>query len=338
MHDEIALALAGTLQARVAPAQVLLFGSRARGDWTAESDIDLMVLDAEALPRARQVRLSGELTKEAERIYGHPVPVQLFSFTMQEFQRARVAPMHLAGGAQRDGLTVEGKSMPLIRQNNPWPDVQQRLRVAQTSLYTACVLEGEAQHKAAGVEACHALENVLKAYASALGLAFRKTHDVVWLACRIHAVERHVDLPAQPWLKAMHALRSTGPYDADYGLFEAADRIVGTVQVVCGRVAARVLTMLDKRPAQVGYAHWRADRPFGGMEDVDRAEFDLECKLVAERKQTILEFAHFWLTADRLAALSRWLDDTPVEDWPPVPDLLASWQGSDNADATEYRD
>ncbi len=337
MYDEFALVLAGKLQQRVAPAQVLLFGSRARGDWTEESDIDLMVLDEEALLHGRQSLLSGELGDEAQRIYGYPVPVQLFSLTLQEFDQAKVAAMHIAGGAQREGLTVEGKYMPRIKQNNPWPDVKQRLRVAQESLYTAFYNEGGEQHKASGLEAYHALENALKAYASALGLSFSKAHNLELLANHIHTAEHIVDLPARQWLEDMNLLRYRGPYNADYELFDTPTRILIIVQDICGRIAARVLTILDKQPEQVGYSHWLADRPFGGMEDVDLAEFNLERKLTAERKKTILEFAHLWLTENQIGELSQWLDDTPIEDWPPVKDLLASWQKQDNLGEEEYR-
>ena len=42
--DPRALALAGELQDRLPDAQVLLFGSRAMGNWQAGSDIDLAVI------------------------------------------------------------------------------------------------------------------------------------------------------------------------------------------------------------------------------------------------------------------------------------------------------
>ena len=99
MYDEFALALAGKLQERVTPAQVLLFGSRVRGDWTKEADIDLMVLDEEALPHNQQSLLSRALGHEAQRIHGHPVQVQRCSFTLQEFHQAKMTAMHMVGGA-----------------------------------------------------------------------------------------------------------------------------------------------------------------------------------------------------------------------------------------------
>ena len=42
--DPRALALAGNLQASLPDAQVLLFGSRAIGNWQSGSDIDLVVI------------------------------------------------------------------------------------------------------------------------------------------------------------------------------------------------------------------------------------------------------------------------------------------------------
>ena len=43
-HDLRALTIARQLQDLVVPAPVVLFGSRARGDWNDKSDIDLMVM------------------------------------------------------------------------------------------------------------------------------------------------------------------------------------------------------------------------------------------------------------------------------------------------------
>ncbi len=109
------------------------------------------------------------------------------------------------------------------------------------------------------------------------------------------------------------------------------------VQGFCGRIAARVLMVLNKQPKPVGYSHWLADHPFGGMEDMDLAKFNLARKLAVERKRIILACTHFWRTADCIATLCQWLDDTPVEDWPPVKDLRASWQSQGNLGKEEQR-
>ena len=46
--DAIGLAVARAAQEAARPAVVILFGSRARGDWREDSDVDLLVITEEA--------------------------------------------------------------------------------------------------------------------------------------------------------------------------------------------------------------------------------------------------------------------------------------------------
>lgn len=345
-HDPHALTLARRLQDQVAPAQVVLFGSRARGDWHAASDIDLLVI-AEALTpeRHQELRhLGGQLERETPRLYPEPVAVQIVALTRTEFNRARRARMHVAGGAQHDGLTATGEPMPPIRQNDPWPAVQEFLRISHRALFYALRHEGAGEHKDAALQSHQALETALKAYVSALGGTFRKHHDLQALIEQVQAAEQVVDFTAldPAWCEAMLKLRRTGPYTDQVDLFRPAAAIVAVVQRTGGAIVARVLALVERRPDEVGYAYSRTDRPLGGLEDVQPAELAPEHLVeqgriegrMAERHRALLEAAHqLYESSDQLDALIRHLDQNPPDTWPTLVDLMRGlWPAAVNQD------
>lgn len=334
MHDPRSLTLARNLQKRVNPALVLLFGSRARGDWKKGSDIDFMVVDDEPLSRELNDELTWAMEEEAQQLYGRRVSVQVFGFSWEEFLWARRAPMHVAGGAQREGIMATGEPMPPIQQDNPWPAVQLHLRVAQDSLHAALVNEGVDEFKTSGLSAHHALENALKAYASVLGQTYDMTHSLIQMVRKIQAKEKEISLPDAEWLNKMTQLREKGPYQADFELFLPAEEIVTMVQALCGQIAARVLYLAHKKPDQVGYVHWQTNRPLGGLEDVELKEFDRERQMKQERqeglvagkslalRESLLAVAYRLFSANQIAELTQILDESPVEDWPTITDVL----------------
>lgn len=70
-------------------AQVVLFGSRAIGDWQPGSDIDLAVIGGD---RAAAEEAIAQLRSQAAHAHA-----QLFHFTHAEFNELRVSLPHIAG-------------------------------------------------------------------------------------------------------------------------------------------------------------------------------------------------------------------------------------------------
>ena len=83
--DPRALALAGALQKRLPEADVLLFGSRARGDWQPGSDIDLAVIGGD--PDEAE-ELLAQICAQEQRYADQP-STQLFHFARAEFDELR---------------------------------------------------------------------------------------------------------------------------------------------------------------------------------------------------------------------------------------------------------
>ncbi len=90
------------------PDAVILFGSRARGDARADSDVDLLIVEAEPFSPQRSRR------KETARLYMAlrkvAVAKDLLLYSRDEFTRLKTSAHHVAGRAQREGKVLHGRA------------------------------------------------------------------------------------------------------------------------------------------------------------------------------------------------------------------------------------
>jgi len=88
------------------PEAIILFGSRARGDAGANSDVDLLIIEREpfGLGRSR--------IREAARLYHAlryvPASKDLLVYSRDEFQRWKEALNHVVANAVREGRLLYG--------------------------------------------------------------------------------------------------------------------------------------------------------------------------------------------------------------------------------------
>ena len=68
--DPKAVAVARAVYDAVRPDSVILFGSRARGDYRPDSDIDLLVISDDHASRAKRMKAQKTANETAHRIYG----------------------------------------------------------------------------------------------------------------------------------------------------------------------------------------------------------------------------------------------------------------------------
>lgn len=103
MTDEALIARAAERLSAAAPeAKVVLFGSHARGDAGADSDLDLLVIEPELSGRrAEFVRL-----REALGAIG--VPVDLIVISAEHAERWRDVPGTMVNEALREGRVLVG--------------------------------------------------------------------------------------------------------------------------------------------------------------------------------------------------------------------------------------
>ena len=123
--DSRALAVARAVLEKHKPELVILFGSRSRGDYRSDSDVDLMLITNAApperteepvlqTPESRSLRPGTQATWDAEQIalsvYGRPVPVQMVWITPQEYIYRRKFRNSLETVATREGTLMPRNS------------------------------------------------------------------------------------------------------------------------------------------------------------------------------------------------------------------------------------
>jgi predicted nucleotidyltransferase len=89
------------------PEAIILFGSRARGDARAGSDVDLLVIEKEAFSPQRSRRR--EVARLQMALRGLPFAKDILFYSREEFERWRHSPNHLAGRAEREGRVLHGR-------------------------------------------------------------------------------------------------------------------------------------------------------------------------------------------------------------------------------------
>ncbi len=189
--DPQAFAVARAVGEAVHPDTVILFGSRARGDFSPGSDIDLLVITGPGpVDGQRSVRTRAAANRKVEELYGDPVEVDLVHLSETDFHDGRRARNHVAGQAVRDGFDANGDK---VTWDNPdpsnWPDIRQRVANAERELRVLDdLVKANSAQEAIGFHAQQAIENALKGWISALDADYRNTHDLTQLAA---IVRRH---------------------------------------------------------------------------------------------------------------------------------------------------
>lgn len=90
--------------AAVHPEQVLVFGSHARGDATADSDVDLLVVEKEPFDLGRSRR--HELRQIRRALSRFPVPKDVLVYSRDEVERWKTSQNHIIRKAFREGKVL----------------------------------------------------------------------------------------------------------------------------------------------------------------------------------------------------------------------------------------
>ena len=88
----------------VDPEQVILFGSRARGDGHERSDIDLIVVEAEPFGPGRSRRQ--EIVRLHHALVGFHVPTDVLVFSREDVDYWRDSLNHVLARALREGTVL----------------------------------------------------------------------------------------------------------------------------------------------------------------------------------------------------------------------------------------
>ncbi len=131
-YDPRARAVAQAVYDAVHPLAVILFGSRARGDYRDDSDVDLLVITGDgADDRATYANARAAAHRKLDELYDLSVGVDVLRFTKSRFAYCRRARNHVAGQALRDGVIVSEADFspadfPANSSEEPanWPDIR----------------------------------------------------------------------------------------------------------------------------------------------------------------------------------------------------------------------
>lgn len=243
--DPKACAVARAVGEAVHPNRVILFGSRARGDYTPHSDIDLLIItDSDSTDRQEYQDTSVAAHRKVEELYGDFIGVDLVHLGEKAFHDGRRARNHVAGQAVRDGFDGNGDK---VDYDNPeptnWPDIRQRIANARRELGVLKVLvKANSAQEAIGFHAQQALENALKGWISAIDADYGNTHDLAKLAAivRQHPSENHT--PAGETLAWLTGYAVRYRYSDAQVAIEDRDallsEVTGNVEAIIARIRA----------------------------------------------------------------------------------------------------
>ena len=246
--DPRACAVARAVAEAVRPDRVILFGSRARGDFRPDSDIDLLIVTGPGpLDRRAYQRTSAAAHHKVEQVYGEPMGVDLVHLSEDAFHDGRRARNHVAGQAVRDGFDANGDK---VNYDNPtptnWPDIRQRIANAERELRVLNILvEGNADQEAIGFHAQQAIENALKGWISALDTDYRNIHDLAELIAIIRRHPQERDTPAGEQLTWLTSYAVEYRYEgAQVQMDDHFALLAGTTATVLA-IIARIRTLAE---------------------------------------------------------------------------------------------
>lgn len=106
--DSLIREIVATIVREADPDTVILFGSRARGNARADSDVDLLIVEREPFSPQRSRR------QEAARLYlalrKLAIPNDLLLYSRDEFERLKDSAHHTVGRAQREGRVLHERA------------------------------------------------------------------------------------------------------------------------------------------------------------------------------------------------------------------------------------
>ena len=234
--DPRACAVARAVEEAIRPDRVILFGSRARGDFRPDSDIDLLIVTGPGpVDRRAYQRTSAAAHHKVEELYDEPMGVDLVHLSEDAFHDGRRARNHVAGQAVRDGFDANGDK---VNYDNPtptnWPDIRQRIANAERELRVLNILvEGNADQEAIGFHAQQAIENALKGWISALDDDYRNTHELGKLVAIVRQHPQERDTPAGEQLTWLTSYAVEYRYEgAQVQMDDRFELLAGTTETV----------------------------------------------------------------------------------------------------------
>ena len=257
-HDAQACRVAQAVQEVAGVEQVILFGSRARGDFRPDSDLDLLVVYGAGHARPDVFRSCVQVARKAATAeYARAISVDITPLAADHFDFMRNGVNHVAAQAARDGITPMGyRFRPPSEPREPSlpehhrRESMERILHARRHLTTLTILSDtdpdlyarpEEWEVSVGENAQGALEHGLKAVIAACGHDYPFIHPLDELLAE---ARKYVpDLSLRSALQALSTFAGGEVYgtpDLDVGVDELLADVradVTDLLAICARKA-----------------------------------------------------------------------------------------------------
>lgn len=224
--DPDAMAVVRAVFDAVRPVQAILFGSRARGDYLTDSDIDIAVITANPIPEDRRLDIDGIAERASRALHADTPSTDVSFLTVAELMAGRVKKNTLANSITKQGKPImdgnaAGHESGVQEEPVNWDDVDARVRSAEEAVKGLEILvrDDEAPRSLVGYAAQQALEHAYKALIAAHGELYptggRDGHNLRILANRVQEVMgQEFAVPGTSW-QTLTAYAGVGRYQDD---------------------------------------------------------------------------------------------------------------------------
>lgn len=224
--DPDAMAVARAVFDAVSPVQAILFGSRARGDYLIDSDIDIAIITADPVPEDRRLDIDGIAERAAKALHADAPFTDVSFLTVAELSAGRVKKNTLANSIAKEWKLImngdtAGRDTEFEEEAVNWDDVDARVKSAQEAVISLEILadSGRSPDRMLGYAAQQALEHAYKALIAAHGETYpiggRDGHNLRILANRVQEVMgRDFSVPGVNW-QTLTAYAGSGRYEDD---------------------------------------------------------------------------------------------------------------------------
>lgn len=253
-YDTRALAVGQAVLRETGAQDVILFGSRARGDYRDDSDIDLLLIhplwpDSDVREKARIA------WGMAESLYGISIPVDVVSFTPGEFHHLRYSINSVAAIAAEEGITMDGQSAGDVYPNgdedysNEWTNTGSRCYHARAHLRTLRrAVEDDEVLIMVGQQAHQAMEHAMKALISAGGRRYSHHHELLDLDSRMRQADTEFTHPLESPLEALNDYSGRLKYNEPYAPLGDYNELYRHVENDVTQIFRRVAELTGKDP------------------------------------------------------------------------------------------
>ena len=256
-YDARALAVGQAVLRETGAQDVILFGSRARGDYREDSDIDLLLIHLCPKDHELRAKVKDNATAAAAALYGSPVGVDLIWFSPEEFDRMRRSHNHVTAIAAEEGIAMDGQAAREEHQNDG-EDYSSELNITEQRCYHArahlrvlrrTIEDGEIALMV-GQQAHQVMEHAMKGLISASGRRYPRHHELLDLESQMRRADPGFTYPLGSPLKALNDYAGGLRYNAPYAPLGDHNELLRQVESDIQRIFERVAELTGQDPWQ----------------------------------------------------------------------------------------